>query len=509
MFLRIYVSLLLSSAFAAALCYGFYQWQYQHRLQQHHNVVFSGSAHLIAQGLNRHKGERRTRWLGVVQKLLGAKITVYLPQTVNPSPAIRIEGMDEKSAQLHYEVGNLGYSFKVTDVGEQHFRLMAILLSNELGRVKAEGRKSRLEELSEFFIPELSIVPIDTLKLDGQQLSRVKRFDVVVSESHVGSSYTEIYSRLPNSDVVLKVGPIENFTAATVSVMAVIILLGILITGAVGYMLVRRLEQRLSSIEQGISDFARDPVHLSLEDQRTDAIGQLADSVNGMSQRIHHLVSDQKQMLQAISHELRTPISRLKFRLEIMEGSELTATAEKALQGVRSDISEMDNLITEAVSFNKGASQIHPKRFSILDVVKEVIANMEVEYGNVTFDVSDDQDSQVVQDKTLTRRVLLNLIQNACKYGNGMVKIQVVNLSQHVNVYVQDNGSGIDIDRRQSVFSPFTRLEVSRNKETGGIGLGLAVVKNICEILGYRVLIKDSELGGASFELSIPKGEEH
>jgi two-component system sensor histidine kinase RstB len=506
MFIRIYVTLLLSSIFAAIVCYGFYQWQHDYRLQQHTHALFNGNMALIADGINRHTGTRQKKWIEVAQKLIAADISVQRTITdKNINQPLKSEILASGALRLTYQSENIQLTTVIKEISEQHYRLMAILLSNELGRVASSDWQQTLQQnLTQQFKLPLSIVDLSHVELDAQQISRLKRFDIVVAEKNLGRPSKLVFSRLPKSDQVLRIGPIKDFEKANVTAIIFILILAILITGTVAYILVRQLERRLSSIKKGVSRFSANPVHLTLQDKHQDAIGQLAESVNGMSLQIHQLLSDQKQILRAISHELRTPLSRLKFRLEILSGEILTESASSNLQGIRNDIIEMDTLITEAVSFNQGTYQLQPALFKLEDIINEIINKLKIEHQMVEVTLEIDQHSEVIQDKTLTTRLLQNLIQNAFKYGQGKVSVRLVNLPENICIYIDDNGPGIPTSRRQSVFSPFTRLDTSRNKQTGGLGLGLAIVKNICEVSSFEIHLSDSEFGGASFELFIP-----
>jgi two-component system sensor histidine kinase RstB len=365
MFIRIYVTLLLSSIFAAIVCYGFYQWQHDYRFQQHTQTLFDGSMALITDGINRHTGTRQKRWIEVAQKLIAADITVQRPTTHNNiKQSLKSEILASGALRLTYQSESIQLTTVIKEINEQHYRLMAILLSNELGRVPpSDWQKTLQQDLAQQFKLPLSIVDLTQVELDAQQVSRLRRFDIVVAERNLGGASKLVYSRLPKSEQVLRIGPIQDFEKASLTAIIFILILAILITGTAAYILVRQLERRLSSIKKGVSRFSVDPVHLTLQDKHQDAIGQLAESINGMSLQIHQLLSDQKQMLRAISHELRTPLSRLKFRLEILSGEILTESASGNLQGIRNDIIEMDTLITEAVSFNQGTYQLQPALF--------------------------------------------------------------------------------------------------------------------------------------------------
>jgi len=115
---------------------------------------------------------------------------------------------------------------------------------------------------------------------------------------------------------------------------------------------------------------------------------------------------------------------------------------------------------------------------------------------------------QINQDKLQTRRILQNIMQNACKYGRNKIRITIKEGAAELQVNIEDNGLGISDQNKASVFSPFTRLDTSRNKKTGGLGLGLAIVKNNCELARFHFLLKDSDMGGVNFEIHIPLGED-
>lgn len=515
MFIRIYASLLIAVLISTILSYGFYQWQYREGYDRYLQETFNGSLHLLASGLERHNASNQQRWLAVMERLMGADIDY---QAVSPET---IEGPGTAELKIeHTETGiALDFSYnghhlytQIHKVKEQHFRMMATLIKNELGRIKQDQYQQHIEQYLEPLFQPITLYGLNEVDLDGQQLSRLKRFDIVVTESTDEDRQHYIYSRLTDTDQVLVIGPIEGFNPVPVATLIWIIMITLLVTATSAFWLVYRLEKRVMLIEKGVRDFSLAPSHLAIKDEKTDAISLLASSVNGMSLRIHQLLSDQKQMIQAIGHELRTPISRIKFRLEILSSDTLQDSSIKSIQGIHGDINEVSGLLKEALEFDRSGRVWHKELISLKAMIASIISDLTVEHADVTLQLSAKEDCELVQDATQIRRLLLNIIQNACKYGSGLVEVHLEQRSKQYWINIDDNGSGIEDSQKETVFSPFTRIETSRNKQTGGMGLGLAIAKNICNFAGISMTLTDSPLGGARFSLCFPiqevKGDE-
>jgi len=500
MFIRVYMGLVATILIAGIASYGIFQWQYKARYEEYVKQVFAGSMWLTVKGASRHEGGKRQRWLSLAEKLFGSGLSVK-EVGEDSFDGYHYEYLGAQKARIGYVWQGLSLNTQVDQVSEQHLRYLASMLINEMGR--QPDWQGVLAGFEHSIFPNLTLSDIESVVLDEQQLSRLRRFDTVVSQ--VGSEDAWVYSRLPGSDQVLVIGPIVQFDVIPLSLAIVLLLFCAVVIGGGAYTLIHRLERRVARIERGVSEFAYDPNLLTLRDSHTDAIGRLASSVNGMSQRIHQLISDQKQMLQAISHELRTPISRMKFRLEMLAEK----PSDELIEGLKRDIQDVDGLVTEAVSFNQDGQSLMATEFCLRSLLTQIIDDVRLDHGECDFELAGSEvEYRVKQDKTQTKRALHNLVQNACKYGLGQVKVslhaQMVHGQPCVCVSVEDNGNGIPDAKKSSVFSPFTRLETSRNRQTGGMGLGLAIVKHICDMCGYFVMLKDSELGGARFDVQIP-----
>ncbi len=511
MFIRIYASLLIAVLISAVLSYSFYQWQYRLSFDRYLHDTFNGSLHLLVSGLARHNSENQQRWLAVMERLMGADIDYQVDpstSTLKTPTANFVIRHDEGKIALDFSYAGHKLYTKIDKVSEQHFRMMATLIKNELGRINSDQHSSYIHQQLKPLFQQINLYDISTIELDGQQLSRLKRFDIVVTESSDEDHKHYIYSRLADTDQVLVIGPITGFNPVPVTTLILILMITLLVTATSAFWLVYRLEKRVMLIERGVSAFSKTPSHLAIKDEKTDAISLLANSVNGMSLRIHQLLSDQKQMIQAIGHELRTPISRIKFRLEILANDDLKESSIKSLKGIHSDINEVNGLLKEALEFDLSGRRWDKERFSLAGMIESIAIDLAVEHKQTKLiQFADNNIAELIQDETQIRRLLLNLMQNACKYGGGIVEIRIEQRSEHCLVIIDDNGPGIDDKQKESVFSPFTRLETSRNKLTGGMGLGLAIAKNICSLGGISMTLTDSPLGGARFSLYFPNNE--
>ncbi len=212
-------------------------------------------------------------------------------------------------------------------------------------------------------------------------------------------------------------------------------------------------------------------------------------------QLVRH-VEDRTRLLAAISHDLRTPLTRLRLRAEgIGDESEKL----KAL----SDLEEMERMIAETLAFARAdALEAKPERFDLAALV-ETVVDERADLGHaVTYK---GPSSLVIEGRAgAMKRALANLVDNAIAYG-GNADVALAALTEHIEISVTDEGPGIPADRLEDVFRPFVRLEASRSRETGGAGLGLAVVRDIARAHGGDVILRNRPIRGLEAILTLPR----
>ncbi|UTV56127.1 ATP-binding protein [Burkholderia arboris] len=240
-------------------------------------------------------------------------------------------------------------------------------------------------------------------------------------------------------------------------------------------------------------------------------IYDLSQQFNDMAARIEASIKQQREMMHGISHELKTPLARLEFGLALLAEPDETGRMRERRDALRRDVRELDELVTELLTIGRleqGASELAPMEIvvdALIDSVAGNVANDVADRG-ITLDVSAlGAPATHVCDPKLVARALLNLIRNGARYASHKVVLAAASDATGALVLsVDDDGPGIPAAERARVFEPFQRLDSSRDRQTGGFGLGLAIVRRVAQVHGGDVRLEDSPLGGARFVITLP-----
>lgn len=262
----------------------------------------------------------------------------------------------------------------------------------------------------------------------------------------------------------------------------------------------RVLEKTARQIADGNLD-ARVPIP-----SKDGLVGFVALQFNQMASRIEQLMVSQKMILQAVSHELRTPTARIRFGLEMLESVDDPVERRRRLDAIDEDLTDVDDLVEELLLFNKMEALGQNIEKSVIMVAplidklveKRVFLRPGIE---VTVDMPRDDLTglAVLADQRAFVRAIGNLLSNALKFAATRVQIVVRKDPGTLEISVCDDGPGVPPAERTSIFEPFKRLDDSRNRESGGAGLGLAIVSAIVASHDGRVEVGDARIGGARF----------
>lgn len=225
-------------------------------------------------------------------------------------------------------------------------------------------------------------------------------------------------------------------------------------------------------------------------------LARAARAFNALSDRIAQFVAERVQILAAISHDLQTPITRMKLRAEMAEDSE-------ERRKMMSDLGEIQTLVQEGLAYARTAGGEGEKasRIDLGSLVESLVYDYQ-DTGKAVSLVENAGGALVTRPNTL-RRVLTNLVDNAIKYGGGAAELSVRRDRDVVIIAVMDRGGGIPEDKLEAVLQPFVRLEASRNRETGGTGLGLAIAHQLALAMGGSLKLRNREGGGLVAEIRI------
>lgn len=264
------------------------------------------------------------------------------------------------------------------------------------------------------------------------------------------------------------------------------------------------LDRKRQSFESITREIARG--RSAVTEEVADSSGtlrELAYSFDSMSSHIQRLLKVQREMINAISHELRTPIARLRFGLEVLK-DDVDEAAITTIDGLEGDVEELNTLVDEVLTYGKledGSLALHFASVSIYHIVEEILEHNKTLLQHLILEVNVPEDVNVNADEHHLRRALQNLILNASKYASSKISISFTLDEERWQLDIEDDGPGIPFEDRDKVFIPFHRLDNSRTRASGGYGLGLAIVQRIAFWHGGAVLIDESESGGAKFSL--------
>ncbi len=257
--------------------------------------------------------------------------------------------------------------------------------------------------------------------------------------------------------------------------------------------LAHRTALRIRAFAQGADRFGRNPDAPLLPVEGPYELRQAVGAFNRMQARIQRLVSDRTMMMAAVSHDLRTPLARVRFRIADLDPALRDAIGE--------DIQQMDELIGQMLSFTRDALPgAERRRFDLSALAQSLVDDLADAGADVAFEGPDRL--TVEANLAAVRRVLSNLLDNALKYA-GHARLKLEQAGDMVTAIVEDDGPGVPAAMQEAVFEPFRRLEPSRNRKTGGVGLGLAIARNLARGHGGDIAI-DAAAPGARFIFSLP-----
>lgn len=223
-------------------------------------------------------------------------------------------------------------------------------------------------------------------------------------------------------------------------------------------------------------------------------VRQAAQAFNNMRNRLKRQIQQRTEMLAGVSHDLRTPLTRMKLQLAMMGEVDGCADLEE-------DVAEMERMVEGYLAFARGEGSEKPVPTDVGALLEDVVGRFRREGRDIDLHV-EDMVTMPLRQHALSR-ALSNLIGNALRYG-GHVWVRVGRRPDCIEILVDDDGPGIPKEKREQVFKAFLRLESSRNLATGGVGLGLTIARDIARGHGGDVLLEDSPLGGLRARLRLP-----
>ena len=211
-----------------------------------------------------------------------------------------------------------------------------------------------------------------------------------------------------------------------------------------------------------------------------------------MAKRINRHLNQRSEMLSGISHDLRTPLTRLKLQLAMIKNKEISNSMSK-------DIDEMENMLNDYLQFAKTQTKESTERINLKDIFQSIKDRIQ----SLNFKLNVEKEITIYGRKNSLERCFSNIINNGLVYGKN-IKVSVQKSSNRAVILFDDDGPGIPVEHHRNVFKPFFRLDKSRSLNKSGVGLGLAIVEDIVHSHGGNIQLSKSDMGGLQVKISLP-----
>jgi two-component system sensor histidine kinase RstB len=399
------------------------------------------------------------------------------------------------------------YKQAVDKVGERYLsdllRTTLSLIETELRGVPQELWSEKLAQDGHRFTFHVQVEPEKSFDLDDASQQALERGEIVMLEKNY-----LFLQKIDNSDFVLVAGPLRYlFFLHQLKWFDYALLIFIGLSLAVPVLLWMRPHwQDLMTLEPTAVKLAHGHFSARARLPEKSGVRRVGQAFNRMADSIAELLASKKALTNAVAHELRTPLARLRYRLALMDGAD-----ERTLQPMEKDLDEIDKLIEELLLHSKLDRPEAPLIPCTFDAASWLDDRIEAQKAlapalNWIRQELDASTQAITADHHLLTRVLDNLLSNARRYTNTLVRISIkLEQGQHMLI-VEDDGQGVPPEDRERVFAAFVRLDKSRDRSTGGHGLGLAIVERIARAHRGQVRVEASDEGGARFIFSWPEG---
>lgn len=291
--------------------------------------------------------------------------------------------------------------------------------------------------------------------------------------------------------------PLLGLEAANLSPLIFVLVVISLLSVIGGWLFVRQLNRPLIQLQRAAKEVGRGSFPEPIQERGTSEIVAVTQAFNHMSKGIKQLEDDRNLLMAGISHDLRTPLTRIRLACEMMSDQE-----EFLKEGIESDIDDMNSIIDQFIYYIRDNASEQLELASLNDLVAEVVQAESISGRDIQFMPGDIPD--IPLRYVAIKRVVANLVQNAVRYTEGAIhlKTDISSKGKRVHLMVCDEGDGIPEEDIEHLFQPFTQGDKARGTE--GSGLGLAIIKRIVDSHGGHVVLSNMTEGGLKAQISLP-----
>ncbi|MFV2056059.1 MAG: ATP-binding protein [Thiohalomonadales bacterium] len=381
------------------------------------------------------------------------------------------------------------------------------LVDKQLSTIPEEAWAATIQNLrAELRIP-MALEPVSSIvSNNGDMETEWSESEIIIFADEDGET---LLHQINASMYALSIGPVGRSSG---SLDIEFFLNGVFyISLAIAIMLwVRPLWVSLRSLSEVTSRFGKGEFDVRASVAQKSAVAPLAETFNSMAGRIQRLIESHKELTNAVSHDLRTPLARMRFGIDMLGASPDEQDKQRYMASMQADIDELDALINEMLTYatferdrpdlTMQSTKITPWLEKIVARTRSINTNIEITCVQTKLDV----ERQMSMEPSYMARALTNLISNATRFATQKIQVEAVEEKAQLNIYVDDDGPGIPEADRKKIFEAFQKSGGSDAKNRTGFGLGLAIVHRIVVWHGGQVDVTSSPLGGARFHIKLP-----
>ena len=395
------------------------------------------------------------------------------------------------------------------DIARRQSSAQIFLIEQYVDEAPADEWLVRLNRVREVSDTRFDLISLDASRaaLPRASLRALERGEVVLDvgnkafyrrvdldgQRYIGSDEEVIHARDLPIDV--------NLALKMEAVRYVIVALALLVPVALWS---RSHWQGLQKLSRVADEFGAGRLSARARMPRSASIYPLAERIDHMADRIEALLVTQKNLLHSVSHELRTPIARLEFALELLDAKAGDPALRRRIAAMEGDVRELNDLVNELLGMARLDSEqaLRRETVDVAGLLEGAAAALPP--GAQALSVAAGQDLGTIEaDPRLLGRALSNLLRNAQKYAAASIRLSAAREGGRLLIAVEDDGPGIPEEERDRIFEPFYRLDRSRDRATGGFGLGLSIARKAVLLHGGSLTVEDSALGGARFVIAL------
>ncbi len=381
------------------------------------------------------------------------------------------------------------------------------LIFEKLDHLDNEGRHAAMEKLRPLFGYPLSLCRLESIVVDGEEQTDLLN-GLIVEEENT----EKLVQRLGETDWAVTMGGPFPGERLEIKALTIFLLLFSLFLTLPAFAWTLFLSKDLLKIEKMTARFTEGNHSVRVKVSPISSVTIISRAINNMAEKTQKLLVSQKDLTNSVSHEIRTPLARIKFSLEMIADTIQRESKDKDyVAEIGKDVEEIEDLIDELLTYAKFEQEPdvsnrlskHEMVFWLKSIVKaEQKINIQ---KKVVFKTEPENEKFVTQfEPVYLRWAVRNLIRNGLKYAKSRVNVVFEASEKVLFIHIDDDGPGIPLRDRQKVFEPFCRLDESRDKKSGGYGLGLAIAKRITDWHKGSIKITLSPYLGARFTISLP-----